>query len=212
MKISDVDIELKNSIFWDKNEIVENDIFLSDAKCDIETKRRLERRNKLIPLYKISRGINLLEILSNSSLNWYITPVFNKNVAIRTMGNDSAIGYKLRNKKYKTLVYLMKPIINLKKTFSEGYDIPDPPPIMPKNVIELAKYIKLFQKRGMFGKIPKDYDCEPMVLYKPASWQLIKTDSALVAKIGGDFRVFAIWGDIVEQAEIVSFETEGMLI
>lgn len=210
-----IDKELENSINWNYKNVDKLEVFHTDAKCDIQTKKRLQCKNDLFELLEISRPIDLLSMLDGKKLSWHITPIFNKNIAIRSMGSIPEIGYDLLNENYTTLVRLDNKIIRLSQnSYSGGYVIPSSPPMVPKNVVEIANKIKSFQKtevikKNWFSKkkIKKyNFDCEPMILYKPDTWEVVKIDPALVAKIAGEWRVFVIWGDIVEQAEIISFE------
>lgn len=145
-----IDKELEKIIQWKPEQIELFNIFESDAKCDIGTKKRLLRRNELALLLKISRAVDVFSILNRRDSAWHITPIFYEEIAIRNMGiSSSVIGYKLINQGDGRPVDLKEKIITLFRhagTITD-YIIPGSPPIIPGIIIKIAKQIKSFQKK-----------------------------------------------------------------
>lgn len=154
--------------------------------------KNLPKCNWEIYLKSISRPIKLREMLWD--LTWHITPVFDEQSYRCSEGGYDKIFYDDR----LWCIGGLNSVCANNKNF-----MPNGPGLIPLSALKIAKQIRKF-------KISNG----PFVLYKPNEWNEIDPDPAIVAKVGGNYettdtwRVFAIWGDIGEQAEIISFQKE----
>lgn len=162
------------------------------APCCKEVAARVESLHAKAPLLEISRGIDFVPLLNTPRKGgqpgwmWHMTPIFEEEIAVR---NGPWITLKTSNRRY---------IYSLASTWDGK---PAGPAPIPADIVNLASEVALYRDEG--AEDPSE--CEPLVLYKPEEWRNVRLDPALVAKVNGEWRCFAIWGGPVEEAEITLF-------
>lgn len=221
-----VEEDLRTAIDWQSSQVPilperqAPKVFYTGAKCNHQTIALLKKEQKeqikysrqlksKERLFEISKPIALNKLLSivepGNYYRWHITPVDSKKIAIRISsscrwnicmyaGKDTNRGYipffDYAGDEYSEIFQM------------SGLHEPSPPPLIPKNIVEICHKIKSFRTWRDWSST----ECRPFILYKPDTYQIAKIDPAIVAKVCDEWRIFAIWGDIVEQAEIISFQ------
>lgn len=161
------------------------------APCCKEVAARVESLYVKAPLLEISRGIDFVPLLNtplkgeSSGWLWHMTPIFEEEI---TQRRGSQISFNRKGSPY---------IIALDMTWDGE---PAGPAPIPTEIVNLASEVALYRDNDVDPS-----ECEPLVLYKPKEWRNVRPDPALVAKVNGEWRCFAIWGGPVEEAEITLF-------